>query len=252
VAGLGNGRLAHRRPFRAPHHTISASGLIGGGAVPRPGEITLAHRGVLFLDELAEFSRDTLEALRQPLESGFVEITRGQRSLRFPAGFMLVAACNGCSCGRRRGECTCTDVDRARYQRRLSGPLLDRIDLVCSLRPEAPLALASNRGAAPESSAAVRARVVAARERQRSRLAGEPARCNAAMDARLTHAHVRLPDSLLGRLGAAAGSLSIRGQDRVLRLARTIADLGGREDVTGADLDEAIGYRLAADEAVAA
>ena len=129
VAGLGDGRLAARRPFRAPHHTISASGLIGGGVTPRPGEITLAHRGVLFLDELAEFGRYTLEALRQPLEGGFVEITRGQRSLRFPSQFMLVAACNGCSCGRPGGECTCNEADRIRYHRRLSGPLLDRIDL---------------------------------------------------------------------------------------------------------------------------
>jgi magnesium chelatase family protein len=142
VAGLGDGRLASRRPFRAPHHTISSSGLIGGGAFPRPGEITLAHHGVLFLDELAEFSRDALEALRQPLESGHVEIMRGQRWLRFPADFMLVAACNGCSCGRTGGECTCSDVDRARYQRRLSGPLLDRVDLVCTLRPDARLGLA--------------------------------------------------------------------------------------------------------------
>src|SRR5205085_370051 len=120
VTGLGDGRLASRRPFRAPHHTISASGLIGGGVTPRPGEITLAHRGVLFLDELAEFGRYTLEALRQPLEGGFVEITRGQRSLRFPSQFMLVAACNGCSCGRPGGECTCNEADRIRYHRRLS------------------------------------------------------------------------------------------------------------------------------------
>ena len=252
VAGLGDGRLAARRPFRAPHHTISSSGLIGGGAVPRPGEITLAHRGVLFLDELAEFSRDVLEALRQPLEGGSIEIMRGQRSLRFPADFMLVAACNGCSCGRPDGECTCNDVDRARYQRRLSGPLLDRIDLVCTLRSDAPLELAPRGGRAPESSAAVRARVVAARERQRSRLAGSPVSCNAAMDVPLTHAHVRLTRGMHSTLSAAAGALSTRGQDRVLRLARTIADLDGRDDVGAADLDEAIGYRLGAAEAVAA
>src|SRR2546423_14086409 len=168
VAGLGDGRLAARRPFRAPHHTISASGLIGGGVTPRPGEITLAHRGVLFLDELAEFGRYTLEALRQPLEGGFVEITRGQRSLRFPSQFMLIAACNGCSCGRPGGECTCNEADRIRYHRRLSGPLLDRIDLVCALRPGVALELVSDGGARPESSAAVRERVAAARERQRA------------------------------------------------------------------------------------
>ena len=252
VAGLGDGRLASRRPFRAPHHTISSSGLIGGGSFPRPGEITLAHRGVLFLDELAEFARDALEALRQPLESGHVEIMRGQRWLRFPADFMLVAACNGCACGRSAGECTCNEVDRARYRRRLSGPLLDRIDLVCTLRPDAPLGLVDRGGGRPEPSAAVRARVMAARERQRARLRGTPAACNAAMDAALTRAQVPLGQAVRAALGAAAGVLSMRGQDRVLRLARTIADLDGRERVAAADLDEAIGYRVAAGQAVAA
>jgi magnesium chelatase family protein len=252
VAGLGDGRLAARRPFRAPHHTISSSGLIGGGASPRPGEITLAHRGVLFLDELAEFSRDALEALRQPLEAGFVEIMRGQRSLRFPADFMLVAACNGCSCGRPGGDCTCNEVDRSRYQRRLSGPLLDRIDLVCTLRLDAPLAVVSRGGRRPESSAAVRERVIAARERQQARLAGTRATCNAAMDSRLTGAHVRLTRGMRSNLIEAGGMLSIRGRDRVLRIARTIADLDGREHVTTTDLDEAIGYRVGAASAVAA
>jgi magnesium chelatase family protein len=252
VSGLGDGRLAARRPFRAPHHTISSSGLIGGGAFPRPGEITLAHRGVLFLDELAEFSRDALEALRQPLEGGFIEIMRGQRSLRFPADFMLVAACNSCSCGRPDGDCTCNDVDRARYQRRLSGPLLDRIDLVCTLRPDVPLGLVCEGRPAPESSDTVRARVIAARERQHSRLAGARASCNAEMDVRLTRAHVRVTHGMSATLAAAAGALSIRGQDRVLRLARTIADLDGREHVRASDLDEAIGYRLGTPQAVAA
>ena len=256
VAGLGDGRLASRRPFRAPHHTISASGLIGGGAFPRPGEITLAHRGVLFLDELAEFSRDALEALRQPLESGFVEIMRGQRSLRFPADFMLVAACNGCSCGRRDGECTCNSVDRTRYHRRLSGPLLDRIDLVCALRPGSALELVRprTRTGTAEGSAAVRERVVAARERQRERLAGSPASCNAAMDPQLTREHVHLTRGLSATLDAAirSGGITARGQDCLLRLARTIADLDGRDRVKAADLEEAIGYRLGTAEAVAA
>ena len=254
VAGLGTGRLATRRPFRAPHHTISAPGLIGGGAVPRPGEITLAHRGVLFLDELAEFSRDALEALRQPIESGVIDVMRGQRSIRFPAAFMLVGACNGCSCGRAGGECRCNEADRVRYHRRLSGPLLDRIDLVCTLRPAAGLELVSPGSQRPESSAAVRERVVAARGRQAARLEGSGVRCNAGMDAAQTRSTVRLPARLEAALASAARGrpVSFRGQDRVLRLARTIADLEGREHVEASDLDEAIGYRLGASDAVAA
>jgi magnesium chelatase family protein len=244
VAGLGSGRLASRRPFRAPHHTISASGLVGGGNYPRPGEITLAHRGVLFLDELAEFSRSALEALRQPLEHGHVEVMRGQRTIRFPAGAMLVGACNGCSCARVEGECTCNEVDRARSHRRLSGPLLDRIDIVCHLF-RAPLASVGGAGREPEGSAAVRERVVAARERQLARLEGA-AMANAEMDSRLTREHVPLAPDLAGRLDAAAcaGALTARGHDRVLRVARTIADLDGAARVAAHHLDEALSYRL--------
>ena len=250
VAGLGHGGLVVQRPFRAPHHTISASGLVGGGSVPRPGEISLAHRGVLFLDEVAEFSRGALEALRQPLESGHVVVTRGQRSLVFPALTTLVAACNACPCARGREACVCTEVDRVRYARRLSGPLLDRIDLVCSLEPVPPLRSAR----VAEGSAAVRARVVAARERQRERLAGTPARANAEMDSGLTTRLVHLDRRLLRRLADRQGAapISARGQDRVLRLARTIADLAGREGVTAVDLDEALGYRVGGLRAVAA
>ena len=164
ISGLSDGRLATERPFRAPHHTISPSGLIGGGSTPRPGEITLAHRGVLFLDELPEFSRNALEALRQPLEAGRVEITRGQRSIGFPAAVMLVGACNACPCARPKGLCECQGEARARYQRRLSGPLLDRIDLVCQLEPTRPLELVSDAGG-EERSETVRARVAAARDR---------------------------------------------------------------------------------------
>jgi magnesium chelatase family protein len=254
VAGIGSGRLARRRPFRAPHHTISSAGLIGGGSVPKPGEITLAHRGVLFLDELAEFARDALEALREPLESHSIDIMRGQRWIRFPGAFMLVAACNGCSCGRPGGECRCNEADRLRYHRRLSGPLLDRIDLVCALRPAPGLELVARTEPRRESSATVRERVVAARARQLARLAGTGVACNAAMDARQTRSLVRVPPSLVDSLesSTAAGAVSFRGQDRVLRLARTIADLAGREEVRASDLDEAIGYRLGAGEAVAA
>ena len=245
VAGLGPGRLATSRPFRTPHHTTSAAGLIGGGSSPRPGEITLAHRGVLFLDELAEFSRPALEALRQPLESGQCEITRGQRTLVFPAEAMLIAACNGCPCARE--ECTCTEVDIARYARRLSGPLLDRIDIVCELGHASPVELVAP-GAERSESRPVRERVVAARERQEHRLRGSRARCNGDMDARLTRRHVRLERAARERLLAGHWSTALTGRshDRVLRLARTIADLDGRARVRPADVDEALGYRLSA------
>jgi magnesium chelatase family protein len=247
VAGLAHGTLVGERPFRAPHHTISPSGLIGGGPTPRPGEITLAHRGVLFLDELGEFSRHALEALRQPLEEGHVEVTRGQRSIGFPAAVMLVGACNACPCARPRADCSCDDTARARYQRRLSGPLLDRIDLVCQLEPARPLELISDADG-PERSAAVRDRVVAARERQRRRLAGFGALCNAEMGPSLTRRHVPLDARLRARLleGHATTAMSARGHDRVLRLARTIADLDERDAVETSDVDEALSYRMSA------
>ena len=247
VAGLADGRLVDERPFRAPHHTISPSGLVGGGSTPRAGEITLAHRGVLFLDELAEFSRTTLEALRQPLEAGRVEVTRGQHSIGFPAAVILVGACNACPCARPRPDCDCDDASRARYQRRLSGPLLDRIDLVCQLEPARPLELLSASDGR-ERSQTVRDRVVAARERQRHRLAGSGAVCNADMDVPQTRRHVRLDARLRARMldGHNATSMSARGHDRVLRLARTIADLDGRERVGSADVDEALSYRMSA------
>jgi magnesium chelatase family protein len=245
VAGLSNGRLADERPFRAPHHTISPSGLIGGGSTPRPGEITLAHRGVLFLDELAEFSRRALEALRQPLEEGRVEITRGQHSIGFPAAIMLVGACNACPCARPKGSCDCDDSDRARYQRRLSGPLIDRIDMVCQLEPAQPLELVSPANT-PEGSESVRNRVVEARERQHRRLAGSSALCNGGMNAQLTRIHVPLDARLRARMleGHRGTGMTARGHDRVLRLARTIADLDGRGRVAAKDIDEAVGYRM--------
>jgi magnesium chelatase family protein len=243
VAGMSDGRLAETRPFRAPHHTISPSGLVGGGSTPRPGEITLAHRGVLFLDELAEFSRPALEALRQPLEEGVVKVTRGQRSLVFPAATMMIAACNSCPCARPPGQCMCEGVDRTRYMRRLSAPLVDRIDLVCQLDPSPQLEVVEGR---PESSAAVRERVLRARELQHARFAGKDVTCNAGMDARLTMVHAQLPEAARQRLLARSLSvpLSARGHHRVLRLARTIADLAGRPKIEVADVDEALGYKL--------
>jgi magnesium chelatase family protein len=251
VAGISDGRLAESRPFRAPHHTISPSGLVGGGTTPRPGEITLAHRGVLFLDEIAEFSRPALEALRQPLEEGVVKVTRGQRSIVFPAAAMLIAACNSCPCARPPAECECSALDKLRYKRRLSAPLLDRIDLVCQLDASPQLAAVKSR---PETSATVRERVLAARELQRCRFAGTDVRSNADMDARLTSTHVTLPARARERLliGTQSAPLSARGHDRVLRLARTIADLDGRPKVSLADIDEALGYKLTVPLGVAA
>jgi len=243
VAGLSHGELASERPFRSPHHTISTSGLVGGGSTPRPGEITLAHRGVLFLDELAEFSRGALEALRQPLEVGRIEVTRGQRSLSFPAQAMLIGACNTCPCARPPDDCTCNDVDRARYARRLSAPLLDRIDLVCELgRAPAP-----GGRAIADASLDVARRVSAAREMQRARLEGTGSLSNAEMSARLTQLHA--PPDAHGRRrldhGRGDAALTGRGQDRALRVARTIADLEGHERVEAAHVEEAIGFRLA-------
>jgi magnesium chelatase family protein len=254
VAGLASGRLAAERPFRAPHHTISASGLVGGGGRPRPGEVTLAHRGVLFLDELGEFDRRALEALRQPLETGEVEVMRGQSNVRFPAAAMLIAACNRCPCGPTERGCQCRDVDRDRYQRRLSGPLLDRIDLICTLGqpPRDEIVGDGSRGRG-EPSAHVRERVVAARERQAARLAGVPAICNADLDGPGTRRIIQIGTAGRIRLrSAGAGDFSGRAHDRVLRLARTIADLDGRDRVTVDDLDEALAYKLSIPHLVAA
>jgi magnesium chelatase family protein len=253
VVGVGGGRLAGERPFRAPHHTISPSGLVGGGSVPRPGEITLAHRGVLFMDELPEFARHALEALRQPLEEGRVWVTRSQRSLVFPSDFMLVAAANECPCARPDGECRCSEVDRLRYARKLSGPLLDRIDLVCHVPPAAPLELVGV-GTGAESSATVRERVIAARERQAKRLVLDGVSCNGSMDGRLTRRHVE-PESEARELlldGHRRMSLTARGHDRVLRIARTIADLEGSDQLRTAHVAEALGYRVGATAGLAA
>ena len=254
VAGVGSGRLVTERPFRAPHHTISAQGLVGGGARPMPGEITLAHRGVLFLDELPEFGRAAIDALRQPLEEGRVEIMRGQRTLEFPANATVVAACNRCPCARPPDSCSCTTTELGRYLRRLSGPLLDRIDLVCQVDSVPAVQLVSDVEGRKPRSAAVRDRVIAARERQHARLAGTGALCNGDMDGRLTRRLVPVDAILAARLLAVRGAanLSGRAHDRILRVARTICDLAGRDRVTAGDVDEALSYRLDGWEAVAA
>ena len=245
VAGLGDGRLATERPFRAPHRTISPSGLAGGGPFPRPGEVTLAHRGVLFLDEIAEFSRAALDALRQPLEDRRVEVMRGQRTIEFPASVMLVAACNPCPCARPGDQCTCGELELQRYARRLSGPLIDRIDLVCEVAPVPAVELVGSRPQGAGSSEA-REQVVRARARQRERLRGTAALCNGEMDARLTRRVVPLERRLASRLLGVGDPalLSGRGQDRVLRVARTIADLAGQRRVGVEDLEEALAYRV--------
>ncbi len=244
VAGHHRGAgLVAERPFRAPHHLISASGLVGGGTVPVPGEASLAHHGVLFLDELAEFPRPALEALRQPLEDGRVAIVRGQRTAIFPTRFLLVAATNPCPCGHAPSRrCRCTDGDLARHGRRLSGPLLDRIDLLVHVqRPDAER-LAADSAASSETE---RERVLAARERQLRRLDGTGALCNAHMDARLLRRHVRLAGDVERPLTDAylRGDLSVRGRDRTLRLARTIADLAASDEVRREDVVAALGYR---------
>ncbi|MBS7458977.1 YifB family Mg chelatase-like AAA ATPase [Coralloluteibacterium stylophorae] len=237
--------VAHwrRRPFRAPHHTASAVALVGGGAQPRPGEISLAHNGVLFLDELAEWERRTLEVLREPLESGVVTISRAARQSEFPARFQLVAAMNPCPCGYAgdaSGRCRCSPEQTARYRARLSGPLLDRIDLHVEVPRLAPGEL---RGDAPpgEDSATVRRRVLHARARQHAR-SGKP---NARLGQRETELACPLTaaDHALLERAMEALQLSARATHRILRIARTIADLAGAEAIDTTHLAEAIGYR---------
>jgi magnesium chelatase family protein len=244
VAGMHAGGLISERPFRAPHHTISPAGLVGGGAPPRAGEATLANHGVLFLDELSEFQRPTLEALRQPLEDGCVTIVRGQAALVFPTRFMLVAATNPCPCGFAGvGErCSCGEADLRRHRRRLSGPLLDRMDLLVNVQAPAEREL---RSGPVIDSARAQQRVADARRLQRARLAGTGARCNGEMEAREVRRHVRLDDRAEDALSRAytVGALSARGRHRVLRVARTIADLGGRERVARDDVLTALSLR---------
>ena len=238
--------LVRHRPFRAPHHTISQAGLVGGGRWPRPGEISLAHHGVLFLDELPEFGMRTLEVLRQPMEDHVVTISRAQGSLTFPANFMLVAAMNPCPCGYfgdPTHECTCSPAMVSRYQKRISGPLLDRIDIHIEVPRVEYEKLADDR--LGETSALIRQRVEAARERQRRRFAGTHLTCNADMGPAEVREYCQVDEAGRSLLKAAMRQLamSARAFHRILKLARTIADLEGSERIETRHLAEAIQYR---------
>jgi magnesium chelatase family protein len=249
VAGLlppGSALLAHR-PFRAPHHTISSAALVGGGSHPRPGEISLAHHGVLFLDEMLEFHRHVLDLLRQPLEEGTITVARAARSAVFPARFVLVAAMNPCPCGFAGDparECRCTPPQLARYRGRLSGPLRDRLDLTVEVPAVPPDVLAA--GLPGESSDAVATRVIAARQRQIQRFAGERITTNAELTSSLLVRWCRLEPAALRLLTVAVQRLGLtaRGYDRVRKVARTIADLDGQTELQAAHIAEALQFRM--------
>jgi magnesium chelatase family protein len=249
VAGLlkpGTGLLTER-PFRAPHHTISNAALIGGGSIPRPGEVSLAHHGVLFLDEMLEFSRHVLEVLRQPLEEGSVTVSRAARSAVFPARFMLVGAMNPCPCGYAGDTtrtCRCTPIQTSHYRERLSGPLRDRLDMTVEVPALPPETLQDGGGGEPSS--AVRTRVVKARERQHERYHAAQLRTNAELVPSLMARYCGLDARGRSLLAAAARRLgmSARGYDRVRKLARTIADLEGADTIAPDHVAEALQFRL--------
>ncbi len=246
LGALPQGRLMSRRPFRCPHHSITVAGLVGGSRERRAGEVVLAHRGVLFLDELSEFQRAALEALRQPLQDGRVSIVRAARAATYPARFMLLAATNPCRCGHfgeKHGEqCRCRPADLARHRRRLSGPLLDRIDLLIPLhREQRPFSALR----AHTSSARARERVIAAREMQERRMRGQSFLLNAELDAATLRAYAT-PDLAGQRMLDSAcqeSRISARGLHRVIRLARTIADLEGKTKVSAPHIAEALRLR---------
>lgn len=249
VAGLlkNRGSLVRDRPFRSPHHSASGPSLVGGGSFPRPGEISLAHRGILFLDELTEFKRDVLEFLRQPLEDGCVTISRTRQSVMFPTQFTLIASTNPCPCGfygDTLQECTCSPRKREQYWAKLSGPLMDRIDLQVAVnRLKAEEITQQPNG---ESSASVRERVKIARDRAESRFSEEPSvRCNAQMQSRHLQVWCNLDDGSRNLLEAAIRklNLSARASDRILKVARTIADLAGDENLQTNHVAEAVQYR---------
>ena len=248
ICGLLDGKQSFvaTRPFRSPHHTISDAGLLGGTANPSPGEISLAHHGILFLDELPEFKRSTLEVMRQPLEDGKVTVSRASGSMTFPAEFMLVAAMNPCPCGYygdARRECRCGTNAVQKYRQRISGPLLDRIDLHIEVPAVRYEELAGK--TAGEPSEAIRARVEAARGVQQRRFGKSKARCNARMSTRQMKEYCQLDEGSQELLRVAISELnfSARAYDRILKVARTIADLAGRGNIEAEDVSEAIQYR---------
>ena len=248
VAGLTSREhpIVSMRPFRAPHHTVSAAGLSGGGTSPRPGEISLAHNGVLFLDELPEFRSDVLEVLRQPLEDGEVTVSRVAGTVTYPSRFMLVCAMNPCKCGwygHPSGRCRCTERDVRRYQSKISGPLLDRIDLIVEV-PALDYEELSRRSSA-ERSADIKKRVNAAREIQRRRFGGDGTMCNAHIGSREMSEICALDAEGEALMHAAFDSmrLSARSYDSILRVARTIADLDGQKNISAEHIAEAIQYR---------
>lgn len=249
VAGLTkNSGLVSSRPFRNPHHTISDAGLIGGGAVPRPGEVSLSHHGVLFLDELPEFDRNVLEVLRQPMEDQKVTISRAAMSLTFPAQFMLAAAMNPCPCGffgDSSNQCRCTQPQIQRYIGRISGPLLDRIDIHIDVPAVKFKELRGNDLPEGESSEAIRERVLKARAVQLERFKNEGIFANAAMSPRLIRQHCSLDSNSEKMLESAMmrQGLSARAHDRILKVARTVADLEGKAQIGSAEISEAINYR---------
>jgi len=247
VMGLMDGRaLVATRPFRSPHHTISDAGLIGGGTIPKPGEVSLAHHGVLFLDELPEFRKNVLEVLRQPLEEMRITISRAVGSITYPANVMLVAAMNPCPCGfygDPQKDCTCSTLQIQRYRARISGPLLDRIDIQVEVPGVRYKELADQ--SAGEPSTVIRARVDRARDVQLARFHGRKIFCNAQMSARdlkrfckVDTAAEKLLETAMTKLG-----LSARAYTRILKVSRTIADLDGLPEITAAQVAEAIQYR---------
>ena len=238
--------LMATRPFRSPHHTISEAGLVGGGSIPAPGEISLAHNGILFLDELPEFNRRTLEVMRQPLEEACVTISRAIGSVTFPANLMLVAAMNPCPCGFRgdpKRACNCSPMQVERYIGRISGPLLDRIDIHVEV-PNVPFRELSNKASGTDSSK-MRDDVIVAREMQTRRFAGQPAMVNGRMSPKQIRTYCKLETDAENLLKTAMEEmgLSARAHDKILRVSRTIADLEQADQISAAHLSEAINYR---------